>query len=355
MSAVSDQWCRTTIDETPKTTFAWTIEHFKRRTEKVGERITSSAFIAKNPNEKKSTWQLQFARYKGEKSEENNLAIFLKNCDGIPVKAKYSVSILDSSSKSTNTWNCPDHLFDEPHRVWGNRTWARQSILNNADLLPEGHLTIFCELTVYGMDKGMTLSGSRDVETSRSNARGLEQVSEDFGKLFNDKEFSDVEIMCDEKIFHCHKAILSTRVDFFRAMFQAEMVENRTNKVTIKDMSSEVAREMLQFIYMGTTNENVLKEMAGELLVAADKYQLDVLKSICEDHLCASLQIDNAVENLVFGDLNQASKLRRMAMKVIARNLVKVVKTEEYQNLFKHHPSLAAEIPMALVEDKVMV
>ena len=43
-----------------------------------------------------------------------------------------------------------------------------------------------------------------------------------------------------------------------------------------------------------------------------------------------------------------------MALKVIARNLVKVVKTEEYQNLVKDHPSLAAEIPMALVdEDKI--
>ena len=81
---------------------------------------------------------------------------------------------------------------------------------------------------------------------------------------------------------------------------------------------------------------------------------MDVLKSICEDHLCSYLQINNALDNLVFGDIHRASKLRMMAMKVIARNLVKVVKTEEYQNLVKHHPSLAAEIPMALiVENKI--
>merc|ERR1740123_174102 len=111
---------------------------------------------------------------------------------------------------------------------------------------------------------------------------------------------------------------------------------------------------MLYFIYTGATNDKILKEKSKELLAAADKYQLDVLKSICEDHLCSNLQINNALENLVFGDIHRASMLRLMALKVIARNLVKVVETEEYQNLVKNHPSLAAEIPMALVKDKII-
>ena len=229
----------------------------------------------------------------------------------------------------------------------------RQSIINNTGLLPGGHLTIICELTVYGTAK--ILSGSQAVENkSGTNVRGVEQVIEHLGKLFNDKEFSDVEIKCEGEVFNCHINILSTRSDVFRAMFQADMAENRTKKVTIKDMDPEVAREMLLFIYTGSVNENVSKEKARELLAAADRYQLDVLKNICEDHLCSKIQINNAVEHLVFGDLHHASKLRSRALKVIAGNLVKVVKTEKYQNLVKHHPSLAAEIPMALVDDNII-
>ena len=190
--------------------------------------------------------------------------------------------------------------------------------------------------------------------TNARRLEHLEQVSEHLGKLFNDKQFSDVEIECGGEIFYCHINILSTRSDYFRAMFQADLAENRTKKVSIKGIDSEVAGEMLNFIYTGGTNDNVLKEKSKELLEAADKYQLDVLKSICEDHLCSNLHINNALENLVFGDFHQASKLRRMAMKVIASNLVKVVETKEYQNLVKHHPSIAAEIPKALVKNKVI-
>ena len=359
MSEVSDQWCRTTNDETTKTTFTWTIEDFKSRPEKVGEKITSSYFLANDPNEKTSIWQLVLypkglQRTESEGEAGNNVSIYLKNLNDFPINAKYSVSILDSSSKKTNTLECQFHLFERNPKCWGWKTWAlRQPIITDISFLPGGHLTIFCTLTVNGTDQ--TLSGSRDVEIKRgTNTRGLEQVSEHLGKIFNDKEFSDVEVECDGETFNCHQVILSTRSDVFRAMFQADMTENRTNKVNIKDINSEVVKEMLHFIYTGSLNDNVLKEKSRELLEAAERYQLDVLKSICEDHLCTSLQINNAVENLVFGDLHQASKLRRMAMKVIARNLVKIVTTEEYQNLVKHHPPLAADIPMALVEDKMI-
>ena len=143
--------------------------------------------------------------------------------------------------------------------------------------------------------------------------------------MFNNKEFSDLEIECEGEFFNCHKAVLSTRSDYFRAMFQADMTENRINKVSIKDIDSEVFREMLHFIYTGATNINVLKEKPRKLLAAANMYQLDLLKSICEDHLCSNLQINNAIENLVFGDSHQANGLRRKAMKVIARNVVNFV------------------------------
>ena len=159
-------------------------------------------------------------------------------------------------------------------------------------------------LTVYGNDN--LLSGSQDAERkSGTNSRGLEQVIEHLGKLFNDKEeFSDVEVECDGEIFNCHINILSTRSDVFRAMFQSDMTENITKKVTIQDIDSDVTREMLHFIYTGGKNGNLSIEKSKKLLAAAERYQLDVLKSICEDHLCSNLQITNAVHNLVFGDLH---------------------------------------------------
>ena len=48
-----------------------------------------------------------------------------------------------------------------------------------------------------------------------------------------------------------------------------------------------------------------LDRLAGELLAAAEQYQLELLKSICEEKLCSCLEIGNSVNYLVLGDMYQ--------------------------------------------------
>ena len=60
---------------------------------------------------------------------------------------------------------------------------------------------------------------------------------------------------------------------------------------------------MLLYIYTGNTPN--LNKLAGDLLGAAEQYQLEMLKNICEEKLCSSLEISNSVNHLILGDLYQ--------------------------------------------------
>jgi len=346
---LADQWCMTTSGETTETTFKWTIQDFESRPEKMGERMKSSSFVVKKPNKKDSKWQLIFYP-KGEKKETDTfLGLYLKNDNDFPMKAKFQFSIIDSKYKKMAITKHKIHSFD-PQDNWGFGSWTLMEPLLNQQFLPGGHLTIFCEVTVFGTEE--TLSGSRGLDDGhiKSKSKGSTEVIEQLGKLFNDKELSDVEVECGGEVFNCHQLILSTRSDVFRAMFQADMKENRTKKVTIKDVNPDVLKEMLQFIYTGDTNENVLKEKSGELLAAAEKYQLNCLKEICENQLCSTLEVSNSIEYLVIGDMHQAFKLRKIALRIVAKNLTAIVPTEEYKDLVKNHPSLVLDIPAAMVD-----
>ena len=159
-------------------------------------------------------------------------------------------------------------------------------------------------------------------------------------------EFSDVEIVMENgETFKCHKVVLSISSPFFRAMFRHDWTENRTpSQVTLKGIDSNVVREIIHHIYYGATNRNVLEEKSVELLAAAEMFMMEDLKKTIEDHLCANLEMNNAIEYLVLGDYHQAHKLSRMALNVIRENLVEVVRTEEYQDLVNHHPFLVDRI-----------
>ena len=73
--------------------------------------------------------------------------------------------------------------------------------------------------------------------------------------------------------------------------------------MSIKDIPSEVVAEMLLYIYTGNTPN--LNDLAGDLLGAAEQYQLEMLKNLCEEKLCSNLEISNSVNHLILGDLYQ--------------------------------------------------
>ena len=93
-----------------------------------------------------------------------------------------------------------------------------------------------------------------------------------------------------------------------------------------------------------------MDEIGKDLLGAADQYQLDLLKNKCEEKLCSSLEVSNSVELLVLADLYQASKLRRMALRLVARNMDTLVDTDVYEDFTSRHPTLAVQITKALVQ-----
>ena len=91
-----------------------------------------------------------------------------------------------------------------------------------------------------------------------------------------------------------------------------------------------------------------ISKIATELLAAADKYQLDLLKKLCEERLCSTLKVTNCVEYLVFGDMNQTFKLRSQALKLVAENVDSIIDTDVFKDLFKQKPELALEVMKAV-------
>ena len=183
----------------------------------------------------------------------------------------------------------------------------------------------------------------------RDNCR--RQVCEDFGDILRSKEFSDFKIKCGGQTFDCHKLVLATRSPVFKAMFESNMRETSLNEVKIRDVQPNTITQMLHFIYTGTLkNGHITEEGAYDLLGTANKYNLDLLKNLCEEKLCESLNIGNSVRYLVLSDMQQAYKLRGMSMEFVVKNMDLIVDTDVYKDLMDTHKDLVLEITKLLVE-----
>ena len=91
------------------------------------------------------------------------------------------------------------------------------------------------------------------------------------------KLFTDIEFHVGGQVIPAHKVVVAARSPVFAAMFQSDMEESRTNQVKISDIEPTVFRDFLYFLYTGRLNSANIHD----LYMAADKYQVETLKSLC--------------------------------------------------------------------------
>jgi len=189
--------------------------------------------------------------------------------------------------------------------------------------------------------------------------------------LFMEDEFSDVKILCREKIFNCHKLVLAGQSEVFRGMLvkgkEAEKTSDpsrppvyeeppayedpneqppsfsQTTEIKITDTSSSTMFNLLFFLYHGKLDEN---EMSGSLLAAAEKHKLTFLFNVCERYLMENLSLENVVEVLISTHSINKKDMFHLACKFIFENHLndKIVKTEEWYNFQENHPTQALEL-----------
>ena len=346
-----DSWCRTAFGNIAKHTFMWTIENFLERPEKRDDSIESTVFSVTGPGDMITNWYLDLYP-KGEDDLPCDLSVYLYNTDDIDVKAKAILSILDSSGKEQENYLIDSHIYDSDEGWGGGMAEIDKLRLDPSTFLPDGNLTILCKLEVFCQDK--LYSGSmKSFNKTQINDECQKQVIDNLDNLFSEKNFSDLEITCDEEVFYCHRNILSARSPVFSAMFQADMIENHLQKVNIRDVKKEVFSEVLKFIYTGkVSSDGSLKDKARNILAVANKYQLDLLKKLCEAQLVSTLDASNCVELLVHGDLHQATNLKMMALDSVSMNLASLIETDVYKHFRRQHPDLEFEVTKTIVLKK---
>ena len=344
-----DHWCRTTFGDSVKSNFTWTIENFRNRPEKYQESITSSSFSVTDSDNRVTKWCIYvFPKGRQEVRGEDKIdykgcvSVYLLNGNDFPVTASLGCCVLDKNARKMNKMHSKPYALSVTGYIYFPMFLRRSSLTGR--LLPDGNLTLALEVTVYG--KGKTLSGSKDNNFLPQEER-RKQLSDHFGQMLEDKEFSDVEIHCNGKVFSCHQSILAARSSVLRAMLQAEMREAQTKRIVIQDSTPEIVGEMLRFIYTGDISDEKLSEMVTDLLRVADMYELDFLRKICDANLCSSLKVENSIELLVLGDMHHAPKLKKKALELVAMSMKKIVDTDVYKDLLRQKPDLAWEVNKA--------
>lgn len=398
---VAENWCLTQI-KVIKFSYMWTISNFSFCREEMGEVLKSSTFSAGTNDKLKWLLRINPKGLDEESKEYLSLYLLLHKCEAKgEVRAKFKFSILNAKREEVKIMESQRAYRFVAGKDWGFKKFVKRDMLldETSGLLPDDKLTIYCEVNV--VTEAKEYSGQVSPFQSRVPACRLPEDLED---LFRSQEFSDVTISANGREFKAHKAILAARSPMFRGMFSHDMKETKYNRVDVPDVDPDVLQEMLRFIYTGrsrleqsnsnratngapnlnnttpgsstskgdqsssgnaTTSNNQQQQLlqqqqkdqkeqefeqhlAIELLQAANKYQLDRLKLICEEALYKTLSADSVAEILSLADLYNATQLKNQAIEFISSHATEVIETDGWNRMVRENPHLIAEVFKAL-------
>ncbi len=81
-------------------------------------------------------------------------------------------------------------------------------------------------------------------------------LGEDLIPALNQKTFSDITLLIDEKLIYAHKVVLASRSTFFEAMFSHEFKESE-GEIKIEDVSYDLFMNLLEFMYSDAMKINL--------------------------------------------------------------------------------------------------
>ncbi|KAI8627889.1 BTB/POZ protein [Xylariaceae sp. FL1651] len=120
-------------------------------------------------------------------------------------------------------------------------------------------------------------------------------VADQDKELLDTGLFSDVTVTCGDSEWKLHRAILSTRSDWFRAALCGNFDEAESRIINLHEQNPDIVRILIEWIYirdrsepdkaMAYGNEIGRLENSIELLRAADFFCLSDLRLICEEHI----------------------------------------------------------------------
>lgn len=98
-------------------------------------------------------------------------------------------------------------------------------------------------------------------------------------------------------------------------------MESKTNCINIQDMEPSVFKALLHFIYTDAVPEQYTEShaMAQHLLVAADRYGMERLKTACEEKLSGGIDVDNVGTTLALAEQHNCVQLKSICLDFISR------------------------------------
>lgn len=189
------------------------------------------------------------------------------------------------------------------------------------------------------------------------------------GKLYNQSEYSDIELIIESECFYAHRIVLAARSDYFRALLYGGLRESRHENRTIEIKECKAAAFKLLLLYIYTGRINLIKEKVTfasmceppiawrvlqedvliDLLGLVHQYGFEQLENSLSTYLKSILSLNNVCVIYDTACLYELHGLQQHCAQFIDNYASEIIKTNEFLAL----SAVSGPLPLALIDHSI--
>ena len=172
---------------------------------------------------------------------------------------------------------------------------------------------------------------------------------QEHGRFSRPWKSSDLILLVADRKFHVHRAVLMVCSPVFEAMLSSEFKEKAAKKIALPGKDATEIEQMLQGIYPDQ-DLWISKENCLFLLKLSTEYQIDRLKTRCEEYLsywCEhGINIDEAMEVIIVSQKYSVEEwiVKRCVGQFVSQTDKKWVQLQKHKRFSELEPSMVKHI-----------
>ncbi|CAM0902897.1 unnamed protein product [Alopecurus aequalis] len=278
--------------------------------------------------------------------------VFLDDNVAEYVKVWFRFSFIDEVEKQEVTLirAASTSSFCSNDKTWGELRFIKRDVLEQSKNLKNDRFTIRFDIMIC-----------KDFNTENAGATEvpLSGIGQHFNHLLQTKVGADVTFEVSGETFAAHRCVLAARSTVFMAQLFGCMKEGtEADVIQIKDMKAKVFKALLSFIYtdafpeMEVNTKAVYFEMwlqwLEDLIVAADRYDLQHLRFSCEYLLCDAIGATSVLNILDLAVQHHCLRAKEACLQFLqdlsSSSLQELMATNSWKHIILAYPYVLNEL-----------
>ncbi|KAM3352958.1 hypothetical protein ACQJBY_024250 [Aegilops geniculata] len=253
------------------------------------------------------------------------------------LKVQVGFSFLDQHEKQDSAYIRAKEPcnFSSGNPCWVHKNFVKRDALEKSKHLNDDCFTIRCDLAVVPPPSIQKL----------------------ISNLLMSKAGTDVTFNVGGETLVAHRCVLAARSSVFKAKLSGPMKEGMiASVIQIEDMEAKVFRALLSFIYTDSLPEmevDIVEEREAQealwlqhLIAAADRYDLERLKILCEEKLCKLVDVSSVRTIFILAERHNCGGLKDVCLEFLKTpsNLKEITAADVFNDIIRTCPYLLKEL-----------